>query len=446
MNTLAEAMAYQFADFLLDLRAGVLFRVEADGTRTPLTLGSRAFRMLCVLTERRGAFVSKRAMMDAVWPDVVVEENNLTVQMSALRRVLDHGRETSCIQTVPGRGYRLLPQVVDSSRVMTDTDTHGPASYEDAASGSLTGPEIHGRRWRMSVSWRAALSVCAAALMTGIIGLGYQVWPTASERPALSVVLPFRNLSGDLGGNYLTAGVTQDLTGDLAQVPGAFAIDGYTERVSGHGLEDVRQAGLDLAGHDPKEGSKNRLGATPAANADLVSAETGAPQPVTFTCPQAGTVEVRPLGKIRHAGPSASDPDVCNWKDYWGKPRASLFNLYPVNDTDKAAVHKALSALLSGRTTGVSYDFTAGTGNLRHVTWTFLRHETLTVGAKTFDTIVFDEKSEDANHRWGGDYVWWFDPKNGLWLKCQFRLLFGAFQNVAYANYQDLSVGTNETP
>src|SRR5215831_14750041 len=50
--------------------------------------------------------------MVAVWPRTVVEENNLTVQISALRRILDAGRtQGSCIQNVPGRGYRFVAPV-----------------------------------------------------------------------------------------------------------------------------------------------------------------------------------------------------------------------------------------------------------------------------------------------------------------------------------------------
>ena len=50
--------------------------------------------------------------MDAVWPGLAVEEGNLTVQISALRKTLDQGRaEGSCIQTVPGRGYRFRSPV-----------------------------------------------------------------------------------------------------------------------------------------------------------------------------------------------------------------------------------------------------------------------------------------------------------------------------------------------
>ena len=50
--------------------------------------------------------------MEAVWPDTAVEESNLTVQISSLRRVLDHNRaQGSCIQTVAGRGYRFIAPV-----------------------------------------------------------------------------------------------------------------------------------------------------------------------------------------------------------------------------------------------------------------------------------------------------------------------------------------------
>ena len=101
-----------FGDFRLDRNSGGLFRLDAHGRPIPLPLGSRALDALCVLVERQGDLVSKQTMMDAVWPDTAVEENNLSVQISALRRVLDQGRaEGSCIQTIPGRGYRLVVPV-----------------------------------------------------------------------------------------------------------------------------------------------------------------------------------------------------------------------------------------------------------------------------------------------------------------------------------------------
>jgi DNA-binding winged helix-turn-helix (wHTH) protein len=66
-------------------------------------IGSRALDALGVLIEGDGDLVSKDEIRAAVWPGTVVEDNNLTVQISALRRILDHGLpEGSCIQTVAG--------------------------------------------------------------------------------------------------------------------------------------------------------------------------------------------------------------------------------------------------------------------------------------------------------------------------------------------------------
>ena len=69
----------------------------------PANLGARAFDLLLVLVERPAQLLSKHELMDQVWPGVIVEENNLAAQISALRKVL--GGEL--IATIPGRGYRF---------------------------------------------------------------------------------------------------------------------------------------------------------------------------------------------------------------------------------------------------------------------------------------------------------------------------------------------------
>src|ERR1700758_1361637 len=58
----------------------------------PVRLGSRAFDMLAVLIAANGALVSKNELLEQVWPDTIVEENNLQVHMSALRKVLGDNR------------------------------------------------------------------------------------------------------------------------------------------------------------------------------------------------------------------------------------------------------------------------------------------------------------------------------------------------------------------
>lgn len=76
-------------------------RVLVDGQ--PAALGSRAFDVLLALAERRDRIATKDELLEAAWPGLVVEENNLTVQVSAIRRALGPG----AVATVPGRGYRL---------------------------------------------------------------------------------------------------------------------------------------------------------------------------------------------------------------------------------------------------------------------------------------------------------------------------------------------------
>src|ERR1700681_780067 len=70
-----------------------------------LDLGGRAFDVLMVLIEASGAVVSKDALMERVWPNRVVEENNLQAQISALRRAIDAHRDMVC--AIARRGYPL---------------------------------------------------------------------------------------------------------------------------------------------------------------------------------------------------------------------------------------------------------------------------------------------------------------------------------------------------
>ena len=93
-----------FGRFRLDLARRQLLLDER-----PLQLGDRALQVLCVLAGAKGALVSKDELMARVWAGQVVEENNLQVQISTLRKALDpEGTGESWIVTVQGRGYRLL--------------------------------------------------------------------------------------------------------------------------------------------------------------------------------------------------------------------------------------------------------------------------------------------------------------------------------------------------
>src|SRR5262245_10576281 len=92
MDARAPVDMVLFEGFCLDRRGGGLFRQDKGGVSGPVAIGSRALDVLGVLIDRRGDLVSRDEIMAAAWPGTVVEDNNLAVQISALRRVLDQDR------------------------------------------------------------------------------------------------------------------------------------------------------------------------------------------------------------------------------------------------------------------------------------------------------------------------------------------------------------------
>jgi DNA-binding winged helix-turn-helix (wHTH) protein len=106
-STGAGPAAISFGPFCLLPRQ---FLLREGGT--PVALGSRALEILIALLERRGQLVSKQDLMARVWPNVFVEPANLTVHMSALRRVLRDGKDGNrFIINIPGRGYCFVGSV-----------------------------------------------------------------------------------------------------------------------------------------------------------------------------------------------------------------------------------------------------------------------------------------------------------------------------------------------
>src|ERR1700730_16939019 len=169
MDALSSTESSLFEGFRLDRRAGVLFRRDERGVFAPMAIGSRALDILGVLVERPGDLVSRAEIIEAVWPGTAVEDSNLNVQIAALRRILDEGRAGgSCIQTVPGRGYRFVAPV-------TRVEHAAPAPIVVAP--------------RLSI-----------------------------------VVLPFTNLSDDRKQQYFADGIIEDLTSDLSRLLGMVVI------------------------------------------------------------------------------------------------------------------------------------------------------------------------------------------------------------------------------
>ena len=111
MTEQRSCRVYAFAGFTLDARRRLL--CAADGQPVPLPTAS--FDTLLHLVERAGDVVEKAALMRAVWPHVIVEENSLSQSISVLRRALgENPSEPKFVVTVPGRGYRFIAEVASS--------------------------------------------------------------------------------------------------------------------------------------------------------------------------------------------------------------------------------------------------------------------------------------------------------------------------------------------
>jgi DNA-binding winged helix-turn-helix (wHTH) protein len=114
---------YRFGEFTLDLARR---RLTRNGQEVMATSG-RAFEVLAYLLANRDRMVSKRELLDAVWPSVVVEENNLSQAISILLRVLGESREEPrFVATVARRGYKFIGDA---------TSLAGPA-------GDAAGPDV----------------------------------------------------------------------------------------------------------------------------------------------------------------------------------------------------------------------------------------------------------------------------------------------------------------
>ena len=169
--------AFVFGPFRL-----LVSRRELMAHGVPVAVGQRAFEILLLLVSRHGELVTKDELMTAVWPGIVVEENNIQVHVSALRKVLAKaGDARRYLVTIPGRGYRFVAPVErDSANQPNRPTTAAPgqaatlaAAGSPAARNNLPHPltSLIGREAEVA-EIKAALARHRLVTLTGSGGVG----------------------------------------------------------------------------------------------------------------------------------------------------------------------------------------------------------------------------------------------------------------------------------
>ncbi|MET1084470.1 MAG: winged helix-turn-helix domain-containing protein, partial [Burkholderiales bacterium] len=301
-------------------------------------LGARAFDLLLALVERRERTVTKNELLDLVWSGLVVEENNLQVQISTLRKVLGQ----NAIATIPGQGYRfaLQPEEAEASslppiagpgyrftRAVGSADSTALEPNADAARAAPPSPS-EPRRSMASDASRTEVLATAVPAKPGFRWLWYRGtrrWSTATltitvlllvlgggffwryehqtappsaadplsattaadarpsmastskklpDRPSLAV-LPFDSLGGSSENGYFADGMTDDIITDLSKLSGILVVARNSSWTYKGKSVNVKQVAKELGVRYVLEGSVRREGDSVRINARLVDALGG---------------------------------------------------------------------------------------------------------------------------------------------------------------------------
>lgn len=200
----AEAAVFEFGGFRLEPQRRLLTR---DGE--PLAVTDKAFDALAYLVAHAGQLVTKDDLMRALWPDVIVEESNLYVVISTLRRALkDESTAQRLIATVAGRGYQFVAEVRIGA---APAETHVPAP---SAAPVLPVPSAwYSRLANQRMAWlSAAMLLSAIVVVTAINALRTASAPASVVTLA---VLPFKPLTPADRNESLEFGMAETLIAGL---------------------------------------------------------------------------------------------------------------------------------------------------------------------------------------------------------------------------------------
>jgi len=297
--------AIEFGPYRLVPAERAIYR---EGQLVPLPL--KAVEVLLVLADAPGRIVSREELIRRVWPDVVVEEGNLSRHVSTLRSVLVGAPDSGqYIETVPKRGYRFVapfrwveegvatatqpPLPADESAVpRAGPAPHLPppsrvaSAFPGRAASAPSGAETPGvavpagsARARIRSAWFGG-AVTAAAV--GVLAsAGWVLWRAPDQQTArlMLAVLPVANLTGDADREILSDGLTEELIGRIGRLePSALGVIARTSSMAYKGQrKTVAHIGRELGVDFVLEGSLRWVEERPRVAVQLVRVRDQSP-------------------------------------------------------------------------------------------------------------------------------------------------------------------------
>jgi TolB-like protein/DNA-binding winged helix-turn-helix (wHTH) protein len=265
-------------------------QLKADGR--PLPLHAKAFDALLLFVTRRGERLDKETLMRALWPNVIVEENNLNQTISAVRRILGDTRDQhDYIVTLPGVGYQFVADVTvlrdggDSGGGIPDASASTPASTASITQ-SARGPRPARLVDQPTLRW-AGIGVLLVLAGVAIwmmnhraeiqVGSGRTGQPAASGDGTVArlAVLPFTNLSPEPANAFFADGLHEEILSTLAErIPGIAVISRTTMMSYQQKPKPVGQVAQELGATHVMEGTVRREGNHVRLTLQLVDAGT----------------------------------------------------------------------------------------------------------------------------------------------------------------------------
>jgi len=276
---LGEEEMYKFGRFVLNPVERVL---SCDGTSVPLT--PKAFDTLICLVRNQGHMVTKDELLRQVWPDTFVEEINLAVNISTIRKALGESpQECRFIATVPGHGYRFVAAVhnlpshngnAKRSDIAEDSTTIGVNGNPSTSRPGDTAVVAPIKQNSLSLAILVAFALLVVVLSVGYFGSRERETKASMPVEASIAVLPFTDLSPNQDQQYFTDGLAEELITDLAQAPGLRVV-ARSSAFEFRGNEDLRSVGHKLGVSNILEGSVRKERDRFRISVELINTENG---------------------------------------------------------------------------------------------------------------------------------------------------------------------------